>query len=455
MADILHERAQHFRKIGNHDEALENAVKAVDCWRKLVGCEDHLMASLHLAAIEAKALGRIDQSEEFRREAWDIGNKLEDPRTLLGEKLIGLFDNFDEKAAEVLAEQAEQAGDNELLAGVRVLQATSDKSLQLSQRLRILEVSLQDIPEGKAREPVQMALATELMNEKLCSRAIKWLRRILAANPLSSWARDALVQCFWETDDWGEAVIFLETQINQFGEMPGLLTAYGKSLLEAGDVSSAIPPLTRAMELFENGSDSHKGANALRERALNLGGTLLSSPSPPKESSLPLTKKELEEALQDFSKFIAAEKRMVFWSKPKGAKDYSWISKPEQTGQNLLHTFLKARFGQRVSVFEELSIGAGRMDILIQSAGGLSVILELKMCGFNYPSSYAASGEEQIFHYMENKDIYLGYLVVFDSRLEIYGEKLIKNGCRDSFTVSELFVDVRPRVSSRKKPKAV
>jgi hypothetical protein len=37
-----------------------------------------------------------------------------------------------------------------------------------------------------------------------------------------------------------------------------------------------------------------------------------------------------------------------------------------------------------------------------QPCGGLSIVLELKMCGGGYSSGYAASGEAQLVHYMDN-----------------------------------------------------
>jgi hypothetical protein len=116
----------------------------------------------------------------------------------------------------------------------------------------------------------------------------------------------------------------------------------------------------------------------------------------------------------------------------------------------LLHTFFKARFQTRISIFEELDTGAGRLDLLLKLEGGLSVIIELKMCGFGYASTYAASGEGQIIHYMESRATHLGYLVVLDSRLENYASQLISNDS-GKYTVREVFIDVRPRVSVKKK----
>ena len=63
------------------------------------------------------------------------------------------------------------------------------------------------------------------------------------------------------------------------------------------------------------------------------------------------------------------------------------MENPEKRAQDLLHTFLKATFLDRINVFEELDAGAGRLDIYLQFQGGLSVILELKMCGHVYSST--------------------------------------------------------------------
>ena len=80
-----------------------------------------------------------------------------------------------------------------------------------------------------------------------------------------------------------------------------------------------------------------------------------------------------------------------------------------------VRTWLDAKFEGRVTTLEEISMGAGRLDLPVQLAGGSQVILEPKMLGAGYSRSYAKEGEEQILPYMENRDVRLGYLVVFDA----------------------------------------
>jgi hypothetical protein len=172
------------------------------------------------------------------------------------------------------------------------------------------------------------------------------------------------------------------------------------------------------------------------------------APPPPKATSGMVTREEFEKTLHEFARFISAAKRTAFWAKKEA--DYEWIAKPESWAKHLMHTFLQARFGERVEIFEELPTGAGRLDLYVKLIGGLSIVVELKMCGFRYSGPYAAAGEDQIIHYMENRQTNLGYLVVFDARLDTFSRPLL-SASAGPHTVIEVFIDVRPRVGRDRK----
>jgi hypothetical protein len=121
---------------------------------------------------------------------------------------------------------------------------------------------------------------------------------------------------------------------------------------------------------------------------------------------------------------------------------------PERRGKDFLHIYLKARFLDRIEA------GAGRIDLYLKFGNGLSAVLELKMCGKGYSSTYAASGEEQIVHYLENRDTNRGYLVVFDARMDDCGKALLGALVVDKFTIGGRFIDVRPRVKKTAKKTA-
>ena len=184
-------------------------------------------------------------------------------------------------------------------------------------------------------------------------------------------------------------------------------------------------------------------ARLLRDEALAAGGTIL--PDKLKPVVAPVSRTTFESALADFAKMIAADQRKGFWRIED--KTRKWIQSPENYGRNLLHAYLKAAFKDQINLFRELDAGAGRLDVLVQLGGGLNIILELKMCGQPYSSSYAAEGEVQILHYMENRGVHLGYLIVFDARVRDYSKPLLAARPADRFTVGEIFVDVRPDVA--------
>ena len=129
--------------------------------------------------------------------------------------------------------------------------------------------------------------------------------------------------------------------------------------------------------------------------------------TPPPEVSRderPISREELEECLSEFAAFVAGDKRMAFWVSD-GNGGHKWTPSPEGVAKNLVHTALKMRFRARIEVFEEIAAGAGRTDLYLRCQGGLAVIVELKMLGAPYSSTYAFSGQDQVVHYMESKGV--------------------------------------------------
>jgi tetratricopeptide (TPR) repeat protein len=335
-----------------------------------------------------------------------------------------------------------------------MMQAMADPRLSDAGRLSILESTLKSLehPHGRnvIEQPLRLAIATRLLAMKRPERAELQYRQLLDDYPLDAAARDGLLHCLFELEKWGDAATVLEREIKLRGEMPGLLFAYGKCLFESGDINAALPVLTKAVDLAENNEAVRKTAFDLREKALHLGATL--EPIVEKrDSSEPVRREEIEAVLSAFGTFIKQDKRMRFWKKIDEPPGHRWVDHPEGRAQDILHGWVKAAFGDRVQPFAEIDVGAGRVDLFVQFVGGLKIVIELKMCGYGYSSTYAAEGEEQIFHYMDNSDTRLGYLVVLDARLDKNGHSLFDTP-PGSNTVKCYLIDVRPRTSSKKKP---
>ena len=396
-AAALHARANRFAILNRHSDAYQDACESVKLRRGLLGAEGEFVSSLHLAALEACHVGDETAAEAFETEAEKLTDEWKLPQFQLAQRVSRLAQAFHPNEAEKLVDEAEVAHNLEVIVAVRILQASLDTSLSDTARLEILEKTRNRITAANGRaaslKPIQIAMAQRLAGMGQYQRAETWLREILAADLFDGFARNALIDCLWRQEKWGDAAIFVRKQLALRGELPGLTFALGRSLFEAGDLSGAVMTLTRLLAALGGDDNLRNHATELRERALQLGGTIEPA-RPPAPITGPVTREELEAALDSFARFIAAEKRMRFWvSNKKGG--HEWVKKPERLAQDLLHTFLKARFDERVEIFEEIATGAGRLDLYARLEGGLSVIIELKMCGAPYSSAYAAVGEDK------------------------------------------------------------
>jgi len=440
----FHSRANRLARLKKHVDAFQDACEAVRLRRGLLGADVAFVSSLHLAAVEAREIGDEDAAKTFEEEADQLTRELNLSHFGLAKRVAQLASVFDAKeAADVLLE-AEATENLEVIIAVRVLQATLDTSLSDAKRLQILEDALDRAASGPdgILKSIHLAIGQLLSRTGQHDRAEIWFREMLDADALDTDAQNGLVDCLWRQEKWGDAAIFIRKQLAFKGDLPGLTFALGKSQFEAGDLSGAVTTLTKLLSSLGSEAGIFKVANELRERALRVGGTIL--PNPPAAMVGPIDRREFESAVDEFARFIASEKRMRFWvAKAKG--QHKWRPAPEGFAQDLLHTALKSRFGERVEIFEELSAGAGRLDLYAKFAGGLAIIVELKMCGAPYSSTYAASGEGQIKHYMENRRTHLGYLIVFDGRTKQFG-KAIPQAAVDSYTVLQKIVDVRNHV---------
>jgi tetratricopeptide (TPR) repeat protein len=443
-----HLRALRLAELGRHAEALDDARAAVELRRGIGGLETQLANSLHLASREARKVGLGEEADKWETEADALAESNPDPHHGLATEVITLTAQFDREKANELSKRAKAIGAVEIIAAVNVTISEHDPGLDEAARIAMLERTLDDLEAAeahdRAKEPAQLALALRLFKAGQLGRAEGWFRAILDTNPLNSSVGQRLVECLWAQKKWGKAASFLREEVDRRGKKPGILFGLGKSLVEAGQFNDALSPLTDSMKLAEE-PYLKELAREMRERALDAGATLPPPAADPSHLKA-ITYKELETVLADFSKFIAADKRMSFWDKEDGK--HKWVSHPERRGKDFLHIYLKGKLGKRIEVFDELAAGAGRIDLYVRFGNGLAAVVELKMCGKGYSSTYAASGEEQICHYLENRDTSRGYLVVFDARTNDFGKPLLKSKVSGTFTLGEYFIDVRPTIKN-------
>jgi tetratricopeptide (TPR) repeat protein len=305
----LHARANRLAKLHRHADAFRDATEAVELQRGLLGAETEFISSLHLASIEARLVDETDKADAFAAEAAKLTDQLKIPHFQLAERVSALASAFDAKAAEDLLRDAEAAKNLEVIAAIGVLQGTMDTTLTDSQRLERLEETYTRLVTAHGRKPllhpVTFAIARQLVAMGELQRAVEWFRKIVARDPYDAAASAELVNCLWKMEKWGGAAIFIKKQLELLGEHPVMLFAYGKSLFESGEFSGAIAALTRSLALGEHNENLKANALKLRDRALEMGGTLL-PPPPPKPATGPVTREEFEAALGAFGGAVSA-----------------------------------------------------------------------------------------------------------------------------------------------------
>jgi tetratricopeptide (TPR) repeat protein len=445
-AAALHARAQRLLTLRQADRALADARASVELLRKVLGAEEQMVRTMHLAAQAARMKGDEEAAIALEREASELTSRYSLPHFKLAERLVTLGENFNVADADALLSDAEAAKNFDLAASVQIYRANGEPGLDDTQRLELLEGTFRQY-RGKARprivNMIKTAIAVRLRQMGSLDRATDWLEQVHEDEPLSIAGRDTFIDCLWKDEQWGRAANVLRKDLQRRGEAPGLLFGYAKSLFESGDIDGALTAVARSIKLAGDPAWPMMNlATELRDKALDLGGRIAAVP--PEAAAGPVSRPEFEAALNEFANFVKAKKRMTFW-RFNEKKERVWTSGPEAYAQTLLHTYLQAKFGDRVEIFEELDTGAGRLDLYVKLEGGLSIVVELKMCGNGYSSNYAASGETQIVHYMDNRRTNLGYLVICDARATINAKSVISKSPQQ--TIIEIFVDVRPEVA--------
>lgn len=448
-AALQYARARRLAALERPSEAFEAALASVEARRGLVGEEEALLASLALTAKLAERVGD-QRAEAFHQESEDLLEAIPNARFALGAQIDALIADWQESAAENLRRASQASDDIASRIAAGTLLIAKDPSLTSERRLAELE-ALHDssIAEGAVAPlltPVRLALAGELRDRGQPNRAIPWLQRILVDVPLAEGIARLLLDILRREKRWGDALSVATREVALKGESFDRLLVLAEVALSAGRKDESFRAAHRAQRLAEDTAARDRVLEII-DAALAEGATFVPDQQTPVVT--PVTTSELDVQLQQYATRTAADYRMEYWVMHPGGKDYVWVAKPERKAQLQLRTWLDAAFGERVTIIEEIFAGAGRLDLLLQLAGGTQVIVELKMCGFGYSSSYAAAGEEQIRHYMQNRNVHLGYLIVHDGRLNNYGESVLEPAATPRETVRELFVDIRPRWNKR------
>jgi hypothetical protein len=444
-AALFYVRASRLEALGRPPEALDAAIASVEGRRGLIGQEEELLASLALAESLARSLGD-QRAESLAAESDQLLKEVPIERFTLGVKIDRLIDGWDPVIAEQVRAAVTNTNDPIVEIGAETTLAVYDPSLAAEARLARLEglhtrFAEKDVP-GAALTPIRLAIAGTLRDQDAAERAVPWLEAILVDAPLAAGVARMLIDTLRREGAFGAVAVVARRELTLKGEDYGRLMSFADLALKAGSTNEGLCAALAASRLARDGAEK-TASHELMEKALSDGGNLAEATTQP--AVVPVTANAFHEALLGFRRKVSSDYRMDYWQKPQG-EVHKWVSHPERRAQVQLRTWLDAKFEGRVTTLEEISTGAGRLDLLVQLAGGTQVILELKMLGGRYSRNYAEEGEEQILHYMENRGVRLGYLVVFDARVRENGDPLLTAADAGTSTVREMLIDVRPKV---------
>lgn len=458
LARLALNKAQIYHTCGQHEAAVDEAERSIDLRGKnaTIGNEAARIASLNSALLFSEHI-EVDDSRRATYDKYEVmiaelenGMLVKDqPSYLLRKKLSQALVDKDVGMLKELETDVMEERDVDIRASYWISRVLAKTDATFLGKLELTEKAWSEASAGKASYDLMAAIcslfADLYLENQDTDKALYWYKESLYYNPFLWHCRQNYLALLWGDERWDDAVKFLESQRERFGDMPSLLFAYGKSLVEAGRSGEALPILWQAQKKSPEASYIKTYISKAMD---NFDGTVVTAEEIG-EAVVPsdgVTLTALEECLKDFVKFVSQDKRMSFWRYDPQQKGHKWVKSPEQHGQNLLHTFIKSRFGSRVEAIEEVDTGAGRIDIYLRFENGLKTIIELKLCGGGYSKDYAVSGIEQLTHYLENKQTHLGYLLIFDGRMRDCGKGIDATYPYQNYTIRSFVADIRPKV---------
>jgi len=440
-ASLKHRKAQFLYIRNNLKEALIEVEEACILRRGLLGSEVALHASLSLASIISQRLNYYDERESYDKESLEISRLIKDDNFSLRQALFSCVQENKEIPKELI-DRAIKYNDSHTICAIymysySIATSENDESIGLIDNAIILAEELKD---NTLLSDIYMAIAENNNKNNQFKNAFIAYKKSLDYNSLNFTSYQNCISMLFKNKLYVEAETFLKNQIEIIGELPNICFYYAKSLYENKNYNLSL-------QYFKKSNQSSSEIdNYMLECLKNMDNSEISVVYENKKN-IHITKDDFAESLHEFSKSISQHSRMHFWKYDKEAKKYKWSEKPEELSKQLLINFLNGKFGEdAIEIIQEPRAGAGFIDLYLLLKGGLKVIVELKMCGMGYSSTYAISGESQIIHYAKNKNTYIGFLVVFDSRVRDYGKLFKDIQTLDNIIIHTISIDVRSEI---------
>lgn len=446
LAALLQRKGSILINLNKHYDAKEPILEACDLRRGLLGEEAELHASLVKAEIVLRLNGENDFANEIKEEYQNLEQLITDESFIMTKKIMDSLDSgevYDLESDNLLIDELVSPHIKFGYLMVTYLNGGYDfnKNIELLDRALACAADSKDY---KLKSIALKQMAKEYASNEYFSTSIEKLYESIDIDSGDMESFQNIIYLLIQEGRLDEACSLLKSKIDLVGCLPNLTFTYAKTLFDNKKYQEAykyfkIVGAQENMVVIEGGKTLDE---YVRECIDNIDDLSVGGVASISEKKSDISLRLISSTLDDFSASIASLSRMHYWVRDD-AKGYKWVPNPETVAKHHLLQFLSARFGDELELVQEDRAGAGFIDLYLIAKNGIKIVVELKMCGAGYSSTYALSGESQIIHYLKNKDTNVGFLIVFDARVRDFSKGLEKFKVYDKFSIYTKVIDVR------------
>ena len=445
-ASMLHRKATFMLQMRDFKGAEEPIKESCNLRKGVMGLEGKYYAVLRLGQEVSSYLNKPERANEYKEEAEQIFQLIDDKVTLLQEEVYDFI--ISNKEPNEGIEKRIIDSRNPYLYKNYLIHYSKKSCSDFHEKLLVLDKALSIDTKNEMDDIVYNAIADVYIEQDRYTEALNAFNKSLSINPFNIQVYQQVCHILQSENEWGEIIKVLILAEQKLGSKPNISYKLAEAQYHVGLYAEALKRFTKVKGLADVRTekiDDFIAACIDKLTEDELRDSLLDAKKEPAEIMI----SDIEGAISDFSKSISSDSRMNFWQIDKEKGGYKWVKNPEELSKQLFISFMNGRFGKgRVELIQEPRAGAGFIDLYIILSGGLKIVVELKMCGERYSSTYALSGYEQIVHYLDNKDTKVGYLIVFDSRKRDYGKNFERRSLTNGYCIITEVVDVRHNVKS-------
>jgi len=425
-----------------YNESFKEIEKAIDLQQDLIGNEAEKYATFTFAASLMEHMGNKEKQNEFFMIASSLKSKLQSDRDMNMQFALEEALNLQKGIPDEIKEKILKEGDPEIQFGFFLLSALNQNTPH-EEKLRSLDKALQiqekSIHKYGAESLIYNAIAEVYREHGDIDKAIDWFEKTFSIDPLNNDVLQKYIHLLWSNNLWEQLEGVCKRYIDIAGYFPNVYYTYGESLLNQSKYNEALAAFVKCKNDIPFSIDKEI---LLCSEHIGESGIVV---KPLLQEKKKISINEFINAVREVTDSISQRSRMHLWKYDKNSKSHKWKSDPEEEVKNLFIQGIVQKFNPSdFEILEEVKAGAGRIDLYVLIGSDLRIIIELKMCGGGYSLSYAAHGEDQLVHYLESKNLFLGILIVFDGRTRDFSKGLSPITSIENKTIHTIAVDMRP-----------